>query len=494
MKKLPYSILIWYVLSCWVALPASAQSQNRLAPGKKPVNVLFIAVDDLRNELGCYGQSHIISPHIDKLAARGMVFERAYCQQAVCSPSRTSLLTGLRPATTKVTDLRTHFRNTIPAAVTLPQYFRQQGYHTFSMGKIFHNGLDDSLSWSEPSWWPASKGERYVKQENRDRVKNKEKGPAYESADAPDNAYLDGKVAEHAVEALKKVQNSRQPFFMAVGFSKPHLPFAAPRKYWDLYDAADIKLADNPDHPRHMPEIALTNSGEMRAAYTIPPGVVGDTLARHLRHGYYACVSFVDAQIGKVLTELQRLGLEENTIVILWGDHGFKLGEYREWGKHTNFELDARVPLLLSYPGMKQPGKKTNGIVELIDVYPSLCELAGLPVPDGLEGRSFVPLLESPEKPWKPAAFSQHTREFYKRDQYPNRDVMGYSVRTDRYRFTRWQRGPAGKPGEVIATELYDYQKGPREKVNLAGDPAYAALVREMTVLLEKGGSAALPE
>ncbi len=176
------------------------------------------------------------------------------------------------------------------------------------------------------------------------------------------------------------------------------------------------------------------------------------------------------------------------------GCHGFKLGEYREWGKHTNFELDARVPLLLSYPGMKQPGKKTNGIVELVDVYPSLCELAGLPVPNGLEGTSFVPLLKNPEKSWKPAAFSQHTREFYKRDQYPNRDVMGYSVRTDRYRFTRWQRGPAGKPGEVIATELYDYQKGPREKVNLAGDPAYAALVREMTVLLEKGGSAALPE
>ncbi len=490
MIYLKYVVFFAGFLLCFaVAFPGAAQQRKDKAPVRKPYNVLFIAVDDLRTELGCYGQSHILSPNIDKLASRGLLFNRAYCQQALCSPSRTSLLTGLRPDSTKVTNLTTHFRKTVPDVVTLPQYFRQNGYNTLAMGKIFHNGLDDSLSWSQPSWRPKSASDKYVKQESLAFVKNKERTPVYESADVPDSAYLDGKVADHAVAVLKTLQNNQQPFFMAVGFSKPHLPFSAPKKYWDLYNPEEIKLAPNPFYPKNMPPIAANNFGEMKASYSVPRDVIPDTLARKLRHGYYACVSYMDAQVGKLLAELERLNLSENTIIVFWGDHGFKLGEHNDWGKHTNFELDTRVPLLVSYPDMTQKGKTTKGLVELIDIYPSLCELAGLAVPKTLQGVSFVPLLENPGRTWKDAAFSQHTREFYKRDVYPQRDVMGYSVRTDQYRFTRWQTGPVGNPREVIAIELYDHQNDPDENENLAGKAAFSAIVKQLTTMLNQGGS-----
>lgn len=480
-------------LFCFVAfVPLAAQPKAAVTLGKKPLNVLIIAVDDLRPELGCYGQSSIISPNIDKLASQAMLFNRAYCQQALCSPSRTSLLTGLRPDVTRVTDLTTHFRKTIPQAVTLPQYFKQNGYHALSMGKIFHNGLDDSLSWSEPSWWPRPRPDNYVNKESMALLKTKQRVPVYESADVPDNTYLDGMMADHALEVLKTLKNNQKPFFMAVGFSKPHLPFVAPKKYWDLYKSEDIKLADNPFYPENMPQIAANNFGEMKASYIVPADVIPDTLARKLRHGYYACVSYTDAQVGKILRQLDQLGLRQNTIIVLWGDHGFKLGEHKDWGKHTNFELDTRVPLLVSYPGMKQKGKKTDGLVELIDVYPSLCQLAGLPIPATLQGLSFVPLIENPGRLWKQAAFSQHPREWYKRDIYPKHDVLGYSIRTGQYRFTRWQRGPVNKPEEVIALELYDHQKDDNENVNLAGKPEYAAIVKQLTIMLNKGSTEVL--
>lgn len=493
MKALQFLFFfINYVFFYSLNLTVTAQQKALATTGKKPVNVLFIAVDDLRNELGCYGQSHIVSPNIDKLASQGIIFNRAYCQQALCSPSRTSLLTGLRPDSSGVTNLTTHFRNIVPDVVTLPQYFRQNGYHTFAMGKIFHPGLDDSLSWSQPTWWPKPRGERYVTQESLEFIKRKERTPVYESADVPDSAYPDGKVAAYAVEVLKTMKDNPKPFFMAVGFGKPHLPFCAPKKYWDLYNPQEIKLAGNSYHPSDMPAIATNNFGEMKAAYSVPKDAIPDTLARKLRHGYYACVSYMDAQLGKVLAELERLGLHRNTIIVLWGDHGFKLGEHKDWGKHTNFELDTRVPLLVSYPNMKHKGKKANGLVELIDIYPSLCQLAGLPVPKTLQGLSFVPLMENPDKAGKEAAFSQHTRESYKRDLYPKRNVMGYSIRTDQYRLTRWQTGPLGNPEEIIAMELYDHKKDPDENVNLAGKPALAAMIKQLTTLLNKSGGAPL--
>jgi iduronate 2-sulfatase len=463
------------------------------APAGRRMNVLFLAVDDLRNELGCYGVKGIHAPNIDRLAARGTVFDRAYCQQAVCSPSRTSLLTGCRPDTTKVYDLVTHFRKQLPDVVTLPQHFKNQGYFTRSVGKIYHPGLDDKLSWSEP---PAQASRpMYALPENRDLVARKraaaaEKkltdpsarynataGPAYECADVPDNAYSDGAIAEAALQMLQQAKD--KPFFLAVGFLKPHLPFVAPRKYWDLYRRDEIPPAPNPFPPKDAPRVALTDWGELRAYEDIPRvGPLTDEQARTLKHGYYACVSYMDAQVGRVLAELDRLGLRERTVVVLWGDHGWKLGEHGAWCKHTNFENDTHAPLICCSPGQKAPGRRTQALVEFVDIYPSLCELAGLPLPSHLEGTSFASLLDAPEQPWKKAAFSQYPR---------GGGVMGYSMRTDRYRLTRW----LNRDGSEMARELYDHQNDPQENVNVAGRPENKALVEELTRQMQAGWKAA---
>jgi arylsulfatase A-like enzyme len=445
--------------------------------------VLFIAVDDLRLELGCYGVKGILSPNIDRLAAQGTAFDRAYCQQAVCSPSRTSLLTGCRPDTTKVYDLQTHFRKHLPDVVALPQHFKNHGYFTRSVGKIYHGGLDDKPSWSEP----AAKAGRptYALKENQDLVarkaaaiKGKEfanpsarsnatKGPAYECADVPDNAYSDGAIADAAMEMLREAQD--KPFFLAVGFLKPHLPFVAPKKYWDLYRPDEIPMAPNPFAPKDAPKFALTDWGELRAYEGMPrAGALSEEQARTLKHGYYACVSYMDAQVGRVLAELDRLGLRERTVIVLWGDHGWKLGEHGAWCKHTNFENDTHAPLLCSAPGQDAPGRHTKALVEFVDIYPSLCELASLPLPSHLEGTSFAPLLDTPQKSWKKAVFSQYPR---------GGGVMGYSMRTDRYRFTRW----LNRDGTEAARELYDHQNDPQENANLADRPENKALVEELT-------------
>ncbi len=359
-----------FVLS--VSLSALSQASGQQ---EKRLNVLFIAVDDLRTELGCYGVKGIQSPRIDQLAARGTVFERAYCQQAVCSPSRTSLLTGCRPDTTKVYDLQTHFRTTIPDVVTLPQQFKQHGYVTRGLGKIFHGGLDDRPSWSQPP--PRVGRPMYALPENKAIVAhrkaavagqkfdtpsaayNARTGPAYECAEVPDDTYSDGVIADRAISILREVQH--QPFFLAVGFLKPHLPFIAPKKYWDLYQREVIPPALNPFPPRDTPKIALSNWGELRAYSDMPSvGPLTENQARTLKHGYYACVSYVDTQIGRVLDELDSLGLRERTVVILWGDHGWKLGEHAMWCKHTNFENDTRAPLICSMPGQHAAGRRTK--------------------------------------------------------------------------------------------------------------------------------------
>ncbi|CAN5905238.1 sulfatase [soil metagenome] len=445
---------------------------------EKPLNVLFIAVDDLRPQLNCYGDSLSVSPNIDALAANGLLFERAYCQQAVCSPSRTSLLTGLRPDSTRIYDLETHFRKTTPDVVTLPQHFKQNGYHTEWYGKIFHAALLDSISWTEQGerFEPESNWRAYVLEEsNRVADGNTGRGPAFERADVPDNAYPDGKIADSAIEALKRLKEGEKPFFLAVGFYKPHLPFNAPKKYWDLYDPAAIRLPEAMAPPENVPELALTNWGELRSYAGIPPkGDLSKEQSLQLIHGYRACVSYTDAQVGRLMKELKRQGLDKNTIVILWGDHGWKLGDYGMWAKHTNFEIDAQAPLIVSVPGMKSKGRKTKALVEFVDTYPSLCEAAGLSKPRHLQGTSFMPLLEDAELPWKQAAFSQ----------YPRGNVMGYSMRTARYRFTRWQKRTA--PFDAVALELYDLQKDPKGLVNIAGNPESAKTIREVTEIMQK--------
>ncbi len=482
-----------------------------LAHASERPNILFIAVDDLRPELGCYGKDYIKSPNIDSLAKNGMVFNRAYCQQAVCSPSRSSLMTGARPDTTKVWDLTTHFRGALPNVVTLGQHFKQNGYFVQGMGKIFHGHLDDAPTWSVP--WETPKAARYALPPNQlsspiktegepdDTAKKSSKkkgkstrsekddegggGMVYECADVPDNTYQDGKVAELAVKTLRTISKKSEPFFLAVGFIKPHLPWVAPKKYWDMYDESKIALAPNPFYPKDAPDYAIRKyDGEIyKYGGMVAKGKdAPDELARKLRHAYYACVSYSDAQVGLVLDELKRLGLDKNTIIVLWGDHGWKLGEHKAWGKHSNVENDVNAPLILSAPGMKAAGTHSDALVEFVDIYPTLCELAGLSLPNHLEGMSLKPLLDDPKRAWKSAAFSQ----------YPRNEWMGYSMRTDRYRFTAWV--DAKDHWKVDATELYDHQNDPQENHNIAAKPENAALVKELTAKLNAGWKAARPQ
>jgi len=489
-------------------------------------NVLFIAVDDLRPEFGAYGADYIKSPHLDRLAQSGITFQRAYCQQAVCSPTRTSILTGTRPDTNKVWDLETHFRVALPNVVTLGQHFKNHGYFVQGMGKIYHGSLDDAPSWSVP--WGTPKAETYALPENvklnarrygvdpdgdnnpgaKAKGKGKAKaaasaaptipdsmparknirGPAFESADVPDNFFQDGKVAELAVSTLQDLSKKKEPFFLAVGFVKPHLPFVAPKQYWDLYDPAKIELAPNKFRPKDAPDYAILPGGELRNYHGIPEGSVPDDLARQLKHGYYASISYMDAQVGKLLDELDRLDLRKNTIIVLWGDHGWKLGEHDAWCKHTTTENDTNTALLLSVPGMQHAGAKTKSIVEFVDIYPTLVEFAGLPLPSHLEGMSFKPVVENPTRPWKTAAFSQYPRNA---GRSGTGALMGYSMRTERYRLTVWvDRGDHTK---VDAIELYDHQLDPQENFNVAKAPANGELVEQLMAQWRKGWQGAKP-
>ena len=483
--------------------PASAQQ-----PGKRP-NVLFFAVDDLRTDIGCYGHKEAKTPHIDALASRGMIFRRAYCQQAVCSPSRTSLLTGLRPDSTKVYDLVTHFRNTIPEAISLPQHFRENGYYSVGLGKIFHPGFDDPKAWSEPH--KNGSGDGYVLPENKLRMaagsakakveakgegkKKKGKnaaprrparGEPFEIADVPDNQYHDGSLADMAVAKLAELKRKEQPFFLAVGFLKPHLPFNAPKKYWDLYDPAVLKLAENHFRPKDAPDYAVTDFGELRNYFGVPQeGPISDEMARKLIHAYRAATSFTDANIGKVLAELDRLGLRENTIVVLWGDHGWKLGEHASWCKHTNMENDAHAPLIIAAPGAKAAGQSSTALVEFVDVFPTLCDLTGLASPAQLEGTSAKALLDDPNLPWKTAAFSQ-----YPRQPQGGPRLMGYAMKTDRYRYIEWRNR---ETGEAVAHELYDHETDPAENLNVADQVENKELVEKLAAQLKAGWQSAKP-
>jgi len=363
------------------------------------MNVLFIAVDDLRPELGCYGHKQILSPNIDRLAREGLLFERTYCQQAVCGATRASLLCGARPDTNGVHGNSIPLRQAMPDVVTLPEHFKLNGYETLSIGKIYHHPNDDEQGWTAPPYRAGTfaegpwKGRGYLTEEaiaqmekyNKANPRMQGRGPAFEAADVPDNAYPDGNNVEYAIRQLRRLKD--KPFFMAMGFYKPHLPFNAPKKYWDLYRRQDIRLADNPFVPKDAPSYATTNWGELRNYYGIPKqGPCPDDLARQLIHGYYACVSYTDAMIGRLLDELEKLGLRDNTAIILWGDHGWKLGEHAGWCKHTNFELDTHVPMILSVPGMKTAGQRTRALTEFVDIYPTLCEACGLSLPPARQG------------------------------------------------------------------------------------------------------------
>lgn len=486
----------------------------------KQPNVLFIAVDDLRPELGCYGIDYAKSPNIDRLAQNGFTFTRAYCQSAVCNPSRASLLTGLRPDRIRVWDLQTNFRDNMPDVTTLPQYFKNNGYHTVGIGKIYHNTIPDSLSWSEPKLhikgYPFDPDAVYRKQENTAYLEQRKreiiaagkqerhidrlgewylKATATEMVDLPDNAYYDGAQTDVAIQKLSELKGKDQPFFFGIGYYRPHLPFNVPQKYWDLYDRNTIPLAENDYLPENAPLMAINNLRELRG-YTDfkntprpSEGQLREEQARLLKHGYLASVSYIDAQVGRLLDELDRLGLSDNTIVILWGDHGWKLGEHNSWCKMTNYEIDTRAPLIISAPGMKNKSVQCNRLVEFVDVYPTLCELSGLKIPQELVGTSTVPLMANSNLPWKKAAFSQFLRKgiWIAPDGI---EYMGYAIRTEKYRYVEWMNW---ETKENAAYELYNCESDPQENHNIAGLPENEKIVRELAQQLKAGWRGALP-
>ncbi|MHC4401755.1 MAG: sulfatase [Planctomycetota bacterium] len=450
-----------------------------IAAADERPNVLFIAVDDLRPELACYGRGAVHSPSIDRLAAGGTVFNRAYCMVPVCGASRASLMTGIRPARNRFVTYSTWAEKDAPKATPLNTHFNKHGYTTVSLGKIFHHAADHAEGWSEQPWVPEAAWMGYLLPESHAAWKRKREkttqgralGPPVEAADVADNTYADGKLAERATAELRRLGRADRPFFLAVGFYKPHLPFLAPKRYWDLYDRSKVRLPDNYHRPEKAPDEAIHNWGELRAYAGVPArGPLPDEMARTLIHGYYACVSYTDAQIGKLLDALERLGLADDTVVVLWGDHGWNLGEHTLWCKHCCFETSMRAPLIVRAPGLAG-GVKTDALTEFIDVYPSLCELAGLPLPEHLEGRSFAPLMRNPDLPWKQAAVGRYHG--------------GDTIRTDRFRFTRYTDGQ----GALRSRMLYDHRIDPDENVNVAEEPENEKTVRQLTADLSASRS-----
>lgn len=479
-------LIMKFLLTC-IALAGVLSSSRGLA-AEKP-NVLLICVDDLKPVLGCYGNKQAQSPNIDRLAAQSVLFERAYCNQAVCSPSRNALLTGLRPQTLGIYDLGTNFRKSRPDAVTLPQHFKNHGWRTEALGKIFHVGhgnTEDPVSWSVPHWkanvisyaLAESKAKSGLTREealfNNQPAKDLPKGAAYEAADVPDNTYPDGALADEAIQRLRAAKERGGPFFIATGFVKPHLPFVAPKKYWDRYSRDDFSLAAVQTPPKDAPSYAPQFGGELRQYKGVPDnGPIPDDLQRTLIHGYHAAMSFMDAQVGRLLDELDALGLRQKTIVVLWGDHGWHLGDHGIWCKHTNYEQATRIPLLVSLPGQSS-GRKTNALTETVDIYPTLCELTGIPVPTELDGRSFAPMLRDPQTPTK-----DHVIHVYPRSAPNVGPVIGRAIRTERYRLVEWKK--IGDAAETAEFELYDYQTDPLETENLAASqPDVAKSLRMM--------------
>ncbi len=518
--------------------------------GERPrQNVLFIAIDDLRPELGCYGSDLAITPHLDALAADGLRFNRAYCQQAICSPSRASLMTGARPETINIIENYTYFRDLHPDIITLPQHFRANGYETVYSGKIYHGRFtDDEKSWSRkcakpevpkaplPGGYALAENQAIFK-ENQAAIRTKYgevnhyalgRGPAYERADVPDHTYPDGYNTEAAISTLKELATQDKPFFLGLGFRLPHLDWNAPAKYWDLYDPEEIKLATDRERPVEGAAMGLHASFELRVRHGIPKkGNIEPALARTLKHAYLASVSYVDALIGKMLEALEEADLRDETIIMVWSDHGWHLGDLGVWGKATNYEIATRVPLLLWTPDIpdRHRGQSTDALVELVDMYPTLCDLAGIGLPDHLEGLSFAPLLEEPTQTWKKAAFSQYPnpalrewaanpltpsmRETYfgplieevedrimrqqgdrwDRDVFENH-LMGYSMRTDRHRLIVWKdrRKPQEEP---LFVELYDHGSDPNETTNLASSEPQ--LVQELIALFDTGWMGSMP-
>lgn len=426
-------------------------------------NVLFIAVDDLRPQLNCYSKQRMISPNIDALAARGVLFERAYCMVPTCGASRAALMTSIRPARDRFVTHLAWAEKEAAQAIPLHKHFQRAGYTTISLGKVFHHPEDHVDGWSQPPWRSKKPSYHLKERAEADLAENKQLWPTknkfnsapFEASGDDDSEYQDGDCANRAIEHIRKLsQSPNQPFFLAVGFLKPHLPFNAPQKYWDMYRADEIQLPDNYFPPQDAPEGAVHNSGELRAYAKIhPTAPVDEATARQLIHGYYACVSFTDAQIGRVIHALDQAGLRENTIIVLWGDHGWQLGEHGMWNKHSCFETSMHAPLIVTAPHRAEikGGSRVKGLTEFIDIYPSLCELAGLETPGHVQGSSFVPQMLNPNLPGKPYAIG--------------RFGAGDTIRVDDARYSEYTT----PTGEIKGKMLYDHRSDSAENTNIAG-------------------------
>ncbi|TWT95116.1 Choline-sulfatase [Neorhodopirellula pilleata] len=471
-----FSLLICFAALFAVGRVASADSN--------PMNVLLILVDDLKPAIGCYGDQHAKTPNIDAFAARGMRFDRAYCNQAVCAPSRFTLMLGSHSTSTGLYGLGSKLRESIPDAVTLPQHFAKHGgYRTESLGKVFHIGHGNEgdpesfsvphfkekvIEYVDPESTPGGKltrEEAFFTNQQLGAINSLPRGAAYESPDVADESYADGRVARETVERLRAAKKRRDsdgtPFLIAAGFARPHLPFSAPKKYWDLYDPSTLPMPEFEELPAGSPAVAGKRGGEIRNYFPVPDksdsDQIDDDLKRTLIHGYYASTSFVDAQIGKVIAGLDELALTDNTIVVLWGDHGFHLGDLGIWTKHTNYEQANRIPILISAPGVTKPGSSTQQLAESVDIYPTLAELAGLPMPTGpqpIDGVSLVPVLKNPD-----ARVRDHAYHAYPKNK------LGRAIRTERYRLVEWA---GDDPEGSIEYELYDYETDPLETRNHA--------------------------
>ncbi len=479
MKAWLLSLLAHIVLSSWHASAA-----------EKP-NVLLILVDDLKPALGCYGDSTAKTPNIDALAESGMRFDLAYCNQAVCAPSRFTLMLGSHSSSTGLYGLGSPLRKRVPDAVTMPQHFAKHGYRTESLGKVFHIGHGNEgdpesfsishfkekvIEYVDPASTDGGKltrEEAYFTNQRLDEIRSLPRGAAFEAPEVDDEAYADGRVAAETIhrlkEAKKRAESEGTPFFIAAGFARPHLPFSAPKKYWDLYDPETLPMPMIEAFPESAPKVATKRGGEIANYFPVPDHEawkqsetnIDHDLSRELIHGYYASASFVDAQIGKVLNGLKELGLADNTIVVLWGDHGFHLGDLGIWTKHTNYEQATRIPILIRAPGVTEPGSSTRQLAESVDIYPTVAELAGLPAPKGpqlIDGISLVPVLKDSE-----ARVRDHAYHVY-----PRGKVLGRAIRDERYRMVEWKI--PGAPAESAEVELYDYQDGTVETRNIAGE------------------------
>ncbi|WP_299012553.1 sulfatase [uncultured Polaribacter sp.] len=462
----------------YIVLFIAILSFSSIYAQKEKPNVVVFYVDDLRAELGCYGSETAITPNIDKLAKDGVLFNKAYVQQAICAPSRMSTLTGLRPETLGIYSIFTPLRKIHKEVVSMPQLFNKNGYKTISIGKVFHHGRDDKKVWS--SFFEKEENS-YLKPENIALIndlkaagKKRVKGPAFENADVADEGYKDGRVAKYAIETLQKVKNDK--FLMFVGLSKPHLPYNSPKKYWDLYNKNDFKIPSR-KKPEGVYRLALPKWGELKGYHGIPKkGDLNDDLTRDLIHGYHASISYIDAQIGKVMNTLEELDLKKNTMIIFMSDHGYKIGDYASWCKQSNMEIDVRVPLIISretnYKN-RVTNKKTDALVENVDIFSTLVEICDLKNAPPSDGKSIVPVLNKPKKKWDKAAYSVYAR---------GPKIMGVTATDGKWRYTEWRDS---KTHKIIEAELYEHKKSLLSYVNLSKNKKYKKIEQRMKVLLE---------